>query len=307
MSEFTFRRASIEDEAALISLYCAAYKKKMSLEWWRWWLNAPAGTNRTYVAVDPAHDAIVGAYSLAPFKLLLNGKVMVASLCNNVATHPDYQRRGIFSDLGRFALRGDGQLGIPLSVGMPNANALPGHLNVGWQIACSLPFMVKKNCQRVDHGCRPVVSPENSYQRLIARIARRFSFLPLRNCSEMEWRYCERPGVTYRMVVVDDYPEIAGYAVLKKFGKSTHVVDLHADTDAALHELINCATDYAADSEELTLYSNEHDPYRSVLEAHGFVPRQGHDRLILHGNIGPTEMPRADKGWSFALGASDVF
>lgn len=305
MSDITYRVLGKDEEGKLLALYCAAYDKEMSPEWWHWWRGSPAGTTRTYVAVDG--DKLVGAYSLAPFRLWLNSRVISASLCNNVATHPDYQRKGIFSGLGRFALHSDGSLGIPLSIGMPNAKALPGHLSVGWTVASLLPQMVKVDCERTDHSCRTVADFDSRFHRLQARMAKRFSFLPIRSASELHWRYLARPGVTYTVVVVDDYPEIHGYAVLKRFGAKAHIVDLHAETDAALHELLNCATDYAAGSTELTLYSNHRDPYRATLETHGFTPRQEHDRLILHGNIGQVELPSDSKGWAFPLGSNDVY
>lgn len=312
MNNLVFRRGTYSDEDALLALFQASYGKNFYLAWWAWWARlSPMGRNRVYAAEDPGNHALAGAYSLLPFKLWLNGRVATASLCNNVCTHPDYQRRGVFAGLGHYALSGDGHLGIGMSLGMPNAQALPGHLRVGWSVACRLPLMTKTGSLTQSHGCREVMGLDASVDRLIQRIKPKYALLGMRGAAWMRWRYSERPGAHYRFFVVDNYPEIHGYMVLKRYAVGDthriHIVDIHAETDKALHELIYCAEDAASGAALVNLYSNDHDPYKPTLEAHGFEAVQDGDCLIMHGNIGPTEMPDVRRGWCFNLGDNDVY
>lgn len=107
-------------------------------EFWRWkHCENPFGRSYGIYATDePA-----GAERAAAMRVLLrwqfaapNGAHLHAVRAVDTATHPDYQRRGLFTQLTQRAiadLRGEG---ADLIFNTPNEKSLPGYLKMGWTL-----------------------------------------------------------------------------------------------------------------------------------------------------------------------------
>lgn len=302
--------AGWEDRHLLLDLYAAAYGKTFYLDWWKWWSVQGPRLNRTYCAEDTDTAKLVGAYSMMPLTLWLNGRPIKASLCNNVCTHPDYQGRGLFTNLGGFALAQEGLI-CPVSLGMPNGKALPGHLRVGWEVACKLPFLCKRDCGPRRTRAVEVVELDGRVERLSARLCRQAAFMVAKDAAWFKWRFNTRPNVQYRIFVVESGTELGGVAVCKRYSDGhcyrAHVVELLSESRGATEELMAAAETYATGAEELTLYTNPQDPWRDALLSMGYEERQGSDCLIMHGNQGPVELPDPQGAWTFNLSDNDVY
>ena len=299
----TYRRGHLGDVLDLLALYEAAFHKPFSSEWWRWWSEeCPRGKNRLTVAEDAGR--LVGAYSLLPMDVWVGGEHVKAALCTNVCVHPDYQGRGIFTGLGQHALSVDH--GTRLFVGMPNRNALPGHLRVGWREFVPLSFFVKTDCQMQPRRSIEVPAFDGRVDALMEKRKGIFSFLPWADAAWLEWRL-QRTGASYTRFVIEQGTGIGGYMVTKVYEKDSvrvaHVVDLQAISWGATEDLVFEAESFAAREgcRELTLWTNPRDPYAIAFEQRGFQRRESFDRVILHG---PLEIPEGPV--SFNLFANDV-
>lgn len=306
-----FRMAAPMDDGQILELFKASFGRELAASWWRWFsYQCPTGANRTSVIVDTATGKFAGSYSLLPIRLLFNGREVKASLCTNVNTHPEYQGRGLFTRIGSYALEHECEFDTAISLGMPNQKAYPGHVKVGWDVMSKLPFLVRQGCQARRHRCREVQTFDQRFDAFFAKIAERFSFLVLKDHKFMNWRVAERPDREYVSLVFEEGSELKGYVVLKHFDdgayRKSHILDIQAETDEALHELILAAETFAQSRDELNMWTNPHNPYQQGFLEQGFYEREGQDLLIIHFNCGEKEY-LDETAWWFCLADNDVY
>ncbi|HVQ01212.1 MAG TPA: GNAT family N-acetyltransferase [Candidatus Thermoplasmatota archaeon] len=306
-----FRIATPQEDEKILKLYKQSFNRELKMDWWKWYsYQCPTGVNRTYVIEDTKDGSFAGSYSLLPIKLFFNGKITNASLCTNVNTRPEYQGKGLFVKIGHFSLDHEIDFSTPITVGMPNQKAYPGHMKVGWDIMCKLPFLVKKHCKTQKHGCHEITKFDESFDPFYEKISKKFSFIILKNHDFMNWRVVERPYMQYIKIVYDKGDDLQGYMILKHFDdqgyKKTHILDIHAENDDVLHELLAAAESYASKSDELNMWTNIHNPYQQYFLEQGFVEREGTDLLIIHYNYGE-KTPAQPGNWWFCLADNDVY
>lgn len=124
--------------------------------YWRWKheLN-PFGTS--LVLLGELDGRLVGMRSFLRWRLSCGDQMLEAAKPVDTVTHPDYQRRGIFSQLTRAAIEQAREHQVALLFNTPNANSLPGYLKLGWKPIAELPIRMSL--------CRPM--------RAALRMARR--------------------------------------------------------------------------------------------------------------------------------------
>lgn len=306
-----FRLATSDDDPRILDLFKSSFGRELAADWWRWFsYHCPTGLNRTSVIEDPDTVRLAGSYSLLPIRLRLNEREIKASLCTNVNTHPNYRGQGLFTRLGHYALGREREFDTPVSLGMPNQKAYPGHIRVGWDVMCKLPFLVKHNCQIRRHRCREVEAFDERFDDFFVRVAERFSFIVLKDHRFINWRVVSRPDRRYTRFVYEEGPDLEGYVVLKHFDdkgyRKSHILDIQAESDDILHELIAGAESFAHGRDELNMWTNLHNPYHQSFLEQGFYERESQDLLIIHFNYGEKE-PIEEGAWWFCLADNDVY
>lgn len=306
---FQFRSAYPSDDPQILQLFEAAFKKKFSQEWWNWYKANPVGANRHRVATSG--ECLAGSYGLLPLRLKLGEKIVDASLCQNVCTHPDFQGQGLFTQIGKYSLASEKDYQTQVSLGMPNANALPGHMKVGWDVISPLPFLVKKEPTVKMHPCNAVNMFSSDINPFLKKIQDRFAFIPVKTHKELNWRFIMKPGANYKVFLSQQVDqEITGYIVVKQFEsggiKKGHILEMHADTDLDLRKLLAAAETYADGCCELNMWTNPKDPYRDRILELGYEERESTDRLIFHTNYGEKIMVPEGPLY-FSLSDNDVY
>lgn len=320
------RLATRKDERFIVPLFERSFARKYDLLRWKWFSQGcPYGKNRTYVAVDADTGELAGSYSLLPTKVAYNGRIMNASLCNNVNTAAEYRKRGIFVNLGRFALEREREYGSQLSLGTP-AQSEPvyaGHMRVGWKAISPLPFLVKYRTTPRPFSASRIDGFNEQYDRLLLDLVKKRSFFVLKDRHYMKWRFLDRPDCEYTTYASKEDGEMTGFAVLKRYHDKAldvtraHIIDMHATTKRSLEDLLCAAESFAADCDELNLWTIDHDPFRDALLGRGFHIKGkkeyqgeysllGTKQLLLHTNYGQLE-PLRKTYWWFCLGDNDVY
>lgn len=133
-----------EEKEKLLDLFRASFGNSMSAEHWDWkYLQNPLNLPEPEVIVAVENGKIVGA---RPFLLaemwLGNEKVKTAQHCDTMV-HPDYQGRGIFNQMGKFAIQCLKDNGYALSYGFPNPKSRPGFLKQGYRIVAETEDMFR--------------------------------------------------------------------------------------------------------------------------------------------------------------------
>ena len=306
-----FRIATPEDNEKILKLYKESFNRELKTDWWRWFsYECPTGMNRTYIIEDTDNGKFVGSYSLLPIKLFLNGKVTKASLATNASTHPEYRGEGLFTRLGHFVLDLEKNFSTPITLGMPNQKAYPGHMKVGWEVMCKLPFLVKNDCQTRPNRCHEINKFGKRFDTFFEKISKRFSFIILKDYNFMNWRVTDRPDIKYKKFIYDEGKDLKGYVILKQFSdkgyKKTHILDMHAENKEIFLELMAAAESYAYGSDELNMWTNIYNPYQKYFLEQGFFERESNDLLIIHYNYGE-KVSINPENWWFCLADNDVY
>jgi hypothetical protein len=310
-SQLHYRLANSEDDPRILDLFKSSFQKDVPVKVWKWFNErCPTGHNRTYVIEDLEAGIFPASYSLLPIRMRLNGKEIKASLCTNVNTHPDYRGQGLFTKIGHFALDTEPKFDTQISIGMPNKNAYPGHMKVGWDIAFPLPFLVKHDCKIQPYRCKEVEQFDARLDSFINKISKDFSFMVMKNHRFLNWRVVERPDKKYARFIYENDNIIRGYVILKHFEgdnvRKSHILDIHADCDEVLDDLISASESFTVGRDELNLWTNPHNPYQKAFLNRGFYERPSDDMVIIHFNDGEKQ-PIGEGNWWFCLADNDVY
>src|SRR5205823_70862 len=101
----------------------------------------PFGASPAWVALDG--DRVIGFRTFMRWEFGHAGRVYRAVRAVDTATHPEYQGRGIFSQLTRAGLDAMHNDGVDYVFNTPNEQSRPGYLKMGWHLVGRLPVSVR--------------------------------------------------------------------------------------------------------------------------------------------------------------------
>lgn len=313
-----YRKAVPGDEdRKVLFLMKESFNLIFSLEWFRWFnFLCPYGNNRLYVVEDKIKNKLVAGYGLLPYKLKINNKILKGSLCTNGMTHPDYRMRGLFTNLGRFALSREQGFGNKISLAVSNKNALRGHLKIGWKIIADLNFMNKYRNSEKKYKSLRIKRFDKRYDILLQEIVNKCNFAINKDYQFMNWRY-SRPDKHYQIYSLFEKNKPKGFIILQYLkerntlskpekGAKAVIVDIFASKKDVFIDLLNAAETFAKDCKELICWQITNSLYLDWFCQRGFQFNGDKRILVLKNNFGP-EIDITPLNWWFALGDNDVY
>lgn len=324
-----------EDEDEVLALLRASLGEgpggERSPEFFRWkHLRNPFG--RSFMLLGISEGRIVGFRSLMRWRFTTAGSPVEAVRAVDTATHPDHQRRGIFSTLTREAVRRlTGEADVWFNT--PNRKSMPGYLKMGWIPVGTIPIRVRpRRPVRVALGLRdleggtdavgerpPVTAPTAAELLADTDLASLLELEPpspglrtARSPAYFRWRYGEAPLLDYRAQVERDGGGVRGLVVFRVRPRGrlweTAIVELLAapGDGRTVRRLLRSAV-RAAPADHLTLCPSSLSSLRAVRAA-GFLPSPRGVQLVvrpLRQGIDPD--PTVLGSWRFTLGDVEVF
>lgn len=315
------------DEQGIMRLYQLVFGEEMSDDQWRWrYLKNPTGL--VTIILAKAGAQIVGQYALLPVRMKVGADTRVVALSLDTMVHPDYRGQGVFVELARRLYKDVALQGTPLVYGFPNEASHRGFVTgLGWVDLCDrVPLFVRPlsaegilkgtvanrfllavggrsgqmgmslllPARRIEvpDGCaiRPVTSFDDRADELWRRASSAFGISLVRDQRYLNWRYVEKPGDSYTILILERAGDVLGYVVLKsveRFGlRIGFVVDLLAVPDqpsisrCLISEAVECFR--KAQRAIISCLMLKHSPYIQALRANGF--------LFLPARLHPQEM-----------------
>jgi GNAT superfamily N-acetyltransferase len=338
LNEVTVRPYRDEDALSVNELLTVSLGNgpagERSAEFFRWkHLSNPFG--RSFMLVAEADGRIVGFRALMRWRFRARSGAINAVRAVDTATHPDHQRRGIFSLLTEEALRAlRGE--VDLVFNTPNEKSLPGYLKLGWHLIEQIrPSVRVRKPLRVARGVRTLRVLEagsRSWERpvdgepaasvlrddqalsLIAAAAQEEDrFHTPRDVAFLRWRYGAAPHLDYWAVRVERAGSLQGLALFRVRPRGilweTAVLDVlvpRGDVRTASRLLRKVIL--AADVDHVGCRFPTASTVARAARRHGFVPAPATAPFVvnpLRGGLRPD--PAIATSWALTLGDLEVF
>jgi GNAT superfamily N-acetyltransferase len=181
----------------------------------------PFGPSYVWVALDGPR--LVGLRTFLRWDFEWGGERLHAVRAVDTATHPDYQRRGIFSRLTTEVLAACQAEGVAFVFNTPNDQSRPADLKMGWQVVGRLPALVRfrsptslvrsvRSRVAADKWSVPcpagepagdVFADSAAAERLLARLDPVPGLGTRYSAEYLAWRY-GFPGLAYRVLQLGD-------------------------------------------------------------------------------------------------------
>ena len=149
MSEFTVVEWSDEYTPQLLELTQSTLGTGGAVAkteaFWQWkHHDNPFGRSYGILALDGSAEQIAALRILLRWQFMSpSGETLRAARAVDTATHPQYQRQGLFSQLTKQAIADLQEDGTRLIFNTPNVKSLPGYLKMGWALVDRRPIYLR--------------------------------------------------------------------------------------------------------------------------------------------------------------------
>ncbi len=240
---------------------------KLDPRFWRWeFTECPEGKAYIYIVED--ENKIIGHFADLPRRFSVHGKVVHGTLSVDLMVHPDYRRKGIFEEMGRYAVQRTKNEKIFFTSAFPiRKETIHGFKKIGWKEVLELPVLVypikfsgivnrylhvvplslliggmarlfytllfAKRKKRALAGVviEEVAQLDDAFNRFLDKTFSLYPIMGIRDRDYMTWRYFRHPTRTYTIYRAMEKGEMRGFIILRK-------VDLLAFNSAVIVDLL---------------------------------------------------------------------
>lgn len=278
---------------------CFGKRPLLNNEWY-YWNNISYKENNTYVV--KSEDKIIASYSLYPLKVKYDNQIKDGYLCHNVMTHPKHGGKGLFTQLGKYAISDTSKDSI--LIGVPNENAIRGHLKVGWEEYPNIPFYTKTDFNSYSISNITQIDSFSFNKFEVEQFYKPYNFCIIKDSEFLNWRYINRPNIEYMCYKLIDN---SGFIVLKQYENKLHIIDygfINGDSFIKLLKFTeNKAQELNSKIIEFWCYSNKD---QNTLHQLGFNKSNQLDNKLILLSTPPIEF-NLNSNWKIVLGDNDVF
>jgi GNAT superfamily N-acetyltransferase len=296
------------------------------------WKHEDSPFGRSLMFVAEADGRIVGLRAFMRWEFRSGESTLHAVRAVDTATHPDYQRLGIFSALTREAL--NSLDGVDFVFNTPNEKSLPGYLKLGWSVVEEIPISLRVRRPlrfigrlRGSRGSADQALDRPSVQAEVGEAVLQDELSALldeaaapdlrlstdRHLAYLRWRYSSAPFLDYRVVSEERAGRVVGLAIFRvrprgRLWESTIAEVIVAPGDASAARSLFRKVVAASHVDHLTCsFPRSSDAARAARRC-GFLPTPGGMTFVvkpLRSEVDPD--PTAYRSWALSLGDVEVF
>jgi GNAT superfamily N-acetyltransferase len=287
VSEISTREANPDDTTQILEVLRAALGEtpllKRTAEQWGWKHETnPFG--ESIVLVATSGDRIAGVRAFMRWRLVAPGDIVLECVRPvDTATHPDFERRGIFRRLTMEALDVARDKGVHLVFNTPNPKSGAGYLSMGWREVGKIGVLVRP---RVGRAVQPSGDSAPSLDSVAPGAA---PFRPVdladrpprglrtqRTTAYQKWRFESHPTVRYALVDSDH-----GGAAVRAGVRGSRVELVLSDLLGGADARVVRAVARSSRARYVAGFFSKGSPERKSAIAGGMVPAPGVQALTL--------------------------
>jgi predicted acetyltransferase len=263
---YSIRRFNNSDVEGVLNLLKIVFQEKYTRDWWEWKYKLnPFGFfgEKGDIWVAEFEDQIIGHYAIIPEEIRYQSKSIKIAQSVDTATHPEFRRQGIFSNLAKKVYK-EAQDRYSIIYGFPSEIAYKGFISLGWEAYNTSEYikiinlddffdMIEKNflsnfskiyfkgikkIQKlnsmvfnkknidVDFQIKETTHFNDEINTFFGKIINYYEIVHDRSSKFLNWRFSKKFG-TYRIYTsCDNQGNILGYVVFKRNKKIINIVDL---------------------------------------------------------------------------------
>jgi len=262
------------------------------------------------VLVAEIEGKIIGVRAFLKWEYLRDGQALLAQRAVDTAVHPNFQGKGIFSQLTRKLLEISRLEGTELIFNTPNSKSTPGYLKLGWEKWDRLPLKIKPlffkgdspdsdprvSWESVTHLVKALEGKEKDHSKLKTHLVEGY----------MNWRYRDCPIVAYRLI-----SDLQSYLMIYRvkdsnWGKELRICDLFTLGNLDLRSLANQIKDLERlEKPQFVTISGLHSG-KELPYFWKFFPSLPLGPLVTLKQLNPQLQP-LNLPWDWSLGDLEVF
>lgn len=319
--EITYRGLRTGDASQILDLYNAVFAESRTADQW-WWEYAgnPAGHGEIMLAF--AGPRLIGHVGGIPLRFRQGRQHVRMSRIQHALVHPDFQRRGVFTEtLVRLTEKLAAE-GADVAVAFPHdgRNSMPGFMRTGafqhlfdvlpWERRFPLTVRIPPDLRiAIDDTAQFDIADVQCAERLLASCA----ICNRRDPGSLNWRYHPASGRRYAVSRVWRDEKLAGWVVVKPYApaRSLDLVECILPPEP---ELVSAVLGALAERfrgaavDHFSVWSMEHYPLHACLIDLGFTaePRPTHVVIAtLSGRC--ATLATEPSAYYLAMGDSDVY
>ena len=198
----------------------------------------PCGKAVIVLAKDEEkNNSVIGIESIIPMRLIIDQKIINASLSCNSAVDPNYQKKGIFSQLISVIQDKSIKKGISCIYGIANDKSFDSFIKKGSIEIINLPLLARplKLSKYFNPSLRTLFEPfdgiwkikrkissnvvlftnqfNTEFDGLTEKVSKRVSVIQKRDKEFLQWRYGNHPTRKYRIFVLREDSILRGYVI----------------------------------------------------------------------------------------------
>ena len=142
--EATYREFRESDEKDILDLFNHVFNRDWPLSHWTW-ENKDNPYSPTYFNLAMNNQKIIGQSAAVPLRFNHDGRTVKTTRVQNVMVHPDFRKRGIFSQTLKILTKSLKTKGEDFIITFPNDSSLPAFMKLDYthlfeMSAYNMPF-----------------------------------------------------------------------------------------------------------------------------------------------------------------------
>lgn len=303
------------DEVKILELFKLAFNKEMTPEYWKWRFQDNPFTKDIMIHLMWDGDKMVGHYAICPIEMIIDGEVCMTAFSMTTMTHPEYNGRGIFTQLSSSLY--DELKNVhkyKMVWGFPNNNSHYAFIkNLKWNNVATIP-MLSINKAKLKPSSGVKYSKVDNFNKVLAlKLNNSTKKIKINNTADyLNWRYNSNPFADYKTLTVNE--GIIVYKLIASFSESgkneIDIMDVVFNNDTELlNELLNAITEEekGADITQFNLWNSIFSDEYLLLKKFGFISQMPVTYLGFLNLDSESILPEHYQNWDINFGYSDVF
>src|SRR3989344_2911058 len=316
--EVTYREFRESDEKDILDLFNHVFNRDWPLSHWTW-ENKDNPHGHTYFNLAMNNQKIIGQSAAVPLSFNHEGRAVKTTRVQNVMVHPDFRKRGIFSQTLKRLTEYLKAKGEDFIITFPNDSSLPAFMKLDYThlfeiSAYNMPFdSLEKD---TDKELRFEINEEPKFNQkdmdFMSSQLKQFKIFNNRDLNYLNWRYSKDSTKIYSLTRVFKGEKQVGLAVSTPYlqNKEVDLAEfLVEDNKNTIKSTLNSISKiYKKDGlKSFKVWSEEHYPTHQTLINLGFKKtRQTH---VVCKSLSDKTSQYCNKADSYylSMGDSDVY